>query len=75
MLEETSWTDSNCRKGSKFGHDTLVDGILKDGLWDVFNDYKMGNCAEICADTHGITREQQVLIIIILIVIYRIEIK
>ncbi|XP_076909061.1 acetyl-CoA acetyltransferase 2-like [Bidens hawaiensis] len=47
------------RKGSKFGHDTLVDGILKDGLWDVFNDYKMGNCAEICADTHGITREQQ----------------
>ncbi|KAI3809690.1 hypothetical protein L1987_19288 [Smallanthus sonchifolius] len=50
---------AEARKGSKFGHDTLVDGILKDGLWDVFNDYKMGNCAEICADTHGITREQQ----------------
>ncbi|MFS7983864.1 putative acetyl-CoA C-acetyltransferase [Helianthus anomalus] len=50
---------AEARKGSKFGHDTLVDGILKDGLWDVFNDYKMGNCAEICADTHGFTREQQ----------------
>ncbi|KVH93196.1 acetyl-CoA acetyltransferase, cytosolic 1 [Cynara cardunculus var. scolymus] len=50
---------SEARKGSKFGHDTLVDGMLKDGLWDVFNDFKMGNCAEICADMHGFTREQQ----------------
>ncbi|KAI3716143.1 hypothetical protein L6452_23268 [Arctium lappa] len=50
---------SEARKGSKFGHDTLVDGLLKDGLWDVFNDFKMGNCAEICADMHGLTREQQ----------------
>ncbi|GKB02490.1 acetyl-CoA C-acetyltransferase, partial [Tanacetum coccineum] len=50
---------AEARKGSKFGHDTLVDGIMKDGLWDVFNDFKMGNAAEICADTHGFTREQQ----------------
>ncbi|KAJ0880583.1 putative acetyl-CoA C-acetyltransferase [Helianthus annuus] len=49
----------NYRKGSKFGHDTLVGGMLKDWLWDVFNDFKMGNCAEICADTHQLTREQQ----------------
>ncbi|CAI9294903.1 unnamed protein product [Lactuca saligna] len=50
---------AEARKGSKFGHDTLVDGILKDGLWDVYTDAKMGTCAELCADTHEITREQQ----------------
>nr|GEZ95354.1 acetyl-CoA acetyltransferase, cytosolic 1-like [Tanacetum cinerariifolium] len=30
--------------------DTLVDGMVKDGLWDAFNDFKMGNCGEICVD-------------------------
>ncbi|GKD40660.1 acetyl-CoA acetyltransferase, cytosolic 1-like protein, partial [Tanacetum coccineum] len=44
----------------KFGHDTIVDGMVKDGLWDAFNDFKMGNCGEICADMHELTREQQV---------------
>jgi acetyl-CoA C-acetyltransferase len=50
-----------CRKGSRFGHDSLVDGMLKDGLWDVYNDCAMGSCAELCADKHEITREEQVL--------------
>lgn len=49
------------RKGSRLGHDTVVDGMLKDGLWDVYNDFHMGMCAEICADQHSITREEQVL--------------
>jgi acetyl-CoA C-acetyltransferase len=49
-----------CRKGSRFGHDTLVDGMLKDGLWDVYGDFAMGNCAELCADNHALTREDQV---------------
>lgn len=49
------------RKGSRFGHDTIVDGMLKDGLWDVYNDFGMGVCAEICANQHTITREEQVL--------------
>ena len=48
------------RKGSRFGHDTLVDGMLKDGLWDVYSDCAMGNCAELCADNHSVTREEQV---------------
>lgn len=52
-----------CRKGSRFGHDTLVDGMLKDGLWDVYNDYAMGMCAELCADQHSFTREDQVCIL------------
>ncbi|KAL6573538.1 Acetyl-CoA acetyltransferase, cytosolic [Orobanche hederae] len=37
-------------KGSRLGHDTVVDGMLKDGLWDVYNDFGMGVCAELCAD-------------------------
>ncbi|KAK0596483.1 hypothetical protein LWI29_016117 [Acer saccharum] len=31
------------RKGSRLGHDTIVDGMLKDGLWDVYNDFGMGD--------------------------------
>ncbi|KAF6145105.1 hypothetical protein GIB67_013456 [Kingdonia uniflora] len=50
---------TEARKGSRLGHDTIVDGMLKDGLWDVYNDYGMGVCAEICADQHAISREQQ----------------
>ncbi|KAG2684532.1 hypothetical protein I3843_10G079600 [Carya illinoinensis] len=50
---------AEARKGSRFGHDTIVDGMLKDGLWDVYNDFGMGACAEICADQHTITREEQ----------------
>ncbi|CAN1336566.1 Probable acetyl-CoA acetyltransferase, cytosolic 2 [Linum perenne] len=51
------------RKGSRLGHETVVDGMLKDGLWDVYNDFGMGVCAEICADQHRITREEQVLLL------------
>ncbi|CAA6670097.1 unnamed protein product [Spirodela intermedia] len=47
------------RKGSRYGHDTIVDGLLKDGLWDVYNNYAMGMCAELCSDLHSIIREEQ----------------
>ena len=50
------------RNGSRLGHDTIVDGMIKDGLWDVYNDFGMGICAEICADQHTITREEQVVV-------------
>ncbi|KAK1310385.1 putative acetyl-CoA acetyltransferase, cytosolic 2 [Acorus calamus] len=50
---------AEARKGSRFGHDSVVDGMLKDGLWDVYNDYAMGMCGELCADQHAITREEQ----------------
>uniref|UniRef100_A0A2P2MCJ3 Truncated acetyl Co-A acetyltransferase-like family protein n=1 Tax=Rhizophora mucronata TaxID=61149 RepID=A0A2P2MCJ3_RHIMU len=49
----------NSRMGSQLGNDTIVDGMLKDGLWDVYNDFGMGICAEICADQYAITREEQ----------------
>ena len=38
----------------------MIDGMLKDGLWDVYNDFHMGMCAELCADQHSISREEQV---------------
>lgn len=47
------------RSGYKYGNGVLVDGLQKDGLWDVYNDYAMGNCAELCAKEMNITREMQ----------------
>ncbi|KAL3036180.1 hypothetical protein AAZX31_02G290300 [Glycine max] len=50
---------AEARKGSRLGHDSLVDGMLKDGLWDVYKDVGMGVCAELCADNHALTRDDQ----------------
>lgn len=47
------------RTGQKFGDVTLVDGMLKDGLTDVYNRVHMGNCAELCAKENNISREEQ----------------
>ncbi|MEN9940945.1 MAG: hypothetical protein RL286_441 [Bacteroidota bacterium] len=47
------------RNGTKFGNITMLDGITKDGLLDVYNKVPMGNCAELCATKYEITREQQ----------------
>lgn len=47
------------RFGSKLGHTQAEDGIIADGLWDVYNDFHMGNAAEICAKECNISREQQ----------------
>jgi acetyl-CoA C-acetyltransferase len=47
------------RNGVKFGDQTLVDGLIKDGLWCSFCDVHMGGHAEYTAKKAGITREQQ----------------
>ena len=47
------------RTGYKFGHGQMTDGMIKDGLWDVYNDYHMGNAAEKCAVDCNISREDQ----------------
>lgn len=47
------------RTGTKFGNITMLDGITKDGLLDVYSKVPMGNCAELCAKENEITREQQ----------------
>ena len=47
------------RFGSKYGHVEAQDGIVKDGLWDVYNGYMMGDAAEHCARECAIGRESQ----------------
>jgi len=49
----------NMRTGAKFGDQSLVDGVLKDGLTDVYKNEHMGLQGEECADDHGFNREQQ----------------
>lgn len=49
----------NGRNGTKFGNITMLDGITKDGLLDVYSKVPMGNCAELCAKEYEITREDQ----------------
>ena len=50
---------SNLRGGTKMGNTEFVDTMIKDGLWDAFNGYHMGNTAENVAEKWQITREQQ----------------
>lgn len=52
------YTDS-LRWGNKYGNTTLIDGLAKDGLTDVYDGKAMGNAAELCASTCGISREDQ----------------
>ena len=47
------------RWGNKYGNTQLVDGLAKDGLTDVYDGLAMGNAAELCASTCGISREEQ----------------
>lgn len=47
------------RWGARMNDKTLVDLMIKDGLWDAFNDYHMGITAENVAEKYGITREMQ----------------
>lgn len=47
------------RNPIKLGNETFVDGLLKDGLTDVYNNYHMGNAAEMCVKKYNLSREQQ----------------
>lgn len=47
------------RGGSRLGDTNAIDGIIKDGLWDVYNNYHMGNAGELCAETYKFSREDQ----------------
>lgn len=47
------------RNGYRLGHDKIIDGIIRDGLWDPYKDYHMGNAGELCSTTYKITREDQ----------------
>lgn len=47
------------RTGMRLGHGQLTDGILKDGLWDPYNNYHMGEAGELCSREFKISREDQ----------------
>jgi acetyl-CoA C-acetyltransferase len=47
------------RDGYRLGNGQITDGLIKDGLWDVYNDYHMGSAAELCAIDCNVTREEQ----------------
>ena len=57
---------SNCpyllpkaREGMRLGHGEVLDSMIHDGLWDVYNDYHMGCTGEIVAEKYGVTRREQ----------------
>jgi acetyl-CoA C-acetyltransferase len=50
---------SKGREGLGYGHQTIEDGIIKDGLWDVYNQFHMGMCAEDTAEKYDISRVEQ----------------
>ncbi|GBB85609.1 hypothetical protein RclHR1_01210017 [Rhizophagus clarus] len=58
-MTNTPYYVPSARFGSKYGDQTLVDGIVKDGLTDVYNNYLMGMAAEECANEHKFSREEQ----------------
>ncbi len=49
----------NVRSGYRMGPSQLTDSMIKDGLWDPYNDVHMGNCGEICAKEFNFKREAQ----------------
>lgn len=46
------------RYGARMGHTQMIDTMIKDGLWDAYNNYHMGTTAENIADIWGITRKE-----------------
>ena len=47
------------RFGAKYGNGQMIDGLMKDGLWDPYGDFAMGNIADATAKHYGISREEQ----------------
>jgi acetyl-CoA C-acetyltransferase len=48
----------NARGGYRMGHGEIIDSMITDGLWDVYNNVHMGNCAEACAKDMNFTRKE-----------------
>lgn len=49
----------NARSGYRMGNQNVVDAMIKDGLWDPYNNWHMGNAAELCVREYKMTREEQ----------------
>ncbi len=58
-MSNVPYYSPNLRWGNKYGHVSLIDGLAKDGLTDVYHNYAMGNAAELCAKECNVSREAQ----------------
>lgn len=58
-MSNAPYLQAGARSGYRMGHQTLEDSMIKDGLWDPYNNWHMGNAAELCAQEYKATREQQ----------------
>jgi len=58
-MSNVPFYNANLRWGNKYGNVTVIDGLAKDGLTDVYHNYAMGNAAELCAKECHISREEQ----------------
>jgi acetyl-CoA C-acetyltransferase len=58
-MSNVPYYDRATRTGARMGNVELVDGMVHDGLWDVYGQHHMGICAEACATSQGIPRSAQ----------------
>jgi acetyl-CoA C-acetyltransferase len=58
-MSQAPYLAAGVRDGLRLGHGKLIDSMIHDGLWDPYKDVHMGNCAELCADKYGFSREAQ----------------
>ena len=57
-MSNTPYILDKARNGYRLGNGEVIDSMVKDGLWDVYNNVHMGNCAEACATEFKFTREE-----------------
>ncbi len=57
-MSNTPYILDKARNGYRLGNGEVIDSLVKDGLWDVYNNIHMGNCAEACAKEFKFTREE-----------------
>jgi acetyl-CoA C-acetyltransferase len=58
-MSNTPYLLPRAREGMRLGHGELLDAMIKDGLWEAYEDYHMGCCGENVADKYGIGRQEQ----------------
>lgn len=58
-MSQAPYLLENVRNGYRMGHTSTTDSMIKDGLWDPYNNFHMGSAAELCVKQYSFTREQQ----------------
>jgi acetyl-CoA C-acetyltransferase len=58
-MSRTPYLLEKARSGYRMGNGEIIDSLIRDGLWDVYNNMHMGTCGDRCAEKYGLSREQQ----------------